>query len=131
MRSDRRLILPLFVVAALGIYFFLAPRFPRDQVVEIVLGDAAPKVRSVRIAYEDTKGDWTSEIELNFEHEPAPRVVHHETRMPDGDYKMAIDVSGTDGGTHVERRVTLAGGGSTSVDVSEAVLAELRTGADR
>ena len=115
------MILPLFAVVALGVYFFLAPRFPKDQAIEVVLGDAASKVTSVHLAFEDTKGDWTSAVELNFESKPAPRVVHHEARMPDGDYVLDIDVTGEVAATHVERKVSLRGG-TTSVDVSEAIL---------
>ncbi len=124
MRADRRLILPLFAVVALGLYFLFAPRLPKDQTVEVVLGDAASKVTSVRLAYEDPNHDWASEVEFNFASTPAPRVVHHETHMPNGDYKLSIDVTGHNGNTHVERTVSL-GGGTTSVDVASVVLAAL------
>jgi len=115
------MILPLFAVVALGVYFCLAPRFPKDQVIEVVLGDAASRVTTVRLAFEDKKGDWTSEVELNFDGRPAPRVVHHDARMPDGDYTLEIDVTGDGPEAHVERHVSLRGG-TTSVDVSEAIL---------
>lgn len=130
MKVDRRLILPLFATVALGLYFLFAPRLPKDQVVEVVLGDAAPKVTEVRLSYDDPAHDWSSEVDLSFAGKPAPRVVHHESHMPDGDYKLSIDVSGHDHGTHVERNVSLRGG-TTSVDVSEAITTALGQGALR
>ena len=130
MKADRRVILPLFAAVVLGLYFLFAPRLPREQVVEVVLGDAAPKVTEVRLAYDDSSHDWSSEVDLSFEGKPAPRVVHHESQMPDGAYKLTIDVTGRDRGTHLERNVTLAGG-TISVDVSEAITAALGQGASR
>ena len=128
MKADRRVILPLFAAVALGLYFLFAPRLPKDQTVEIVLGDAAPKVTEVRLSYDDPSHDWASEIDLSFEGKAAPRVVHHEPHMPDGDYKLSIDVSGHDHVAHVERNVSLHGG-TTSVDVSQAIMASLGQGA--
>lgn len=119
MRVDRRLILPLFAVAGLGVYFFLMPRLPKEQTVEIVLGDSAAKVDTVRISYEATTSEWSSEVELHYKG-GAPRVVHHEAKMPDGSYKLSIDVSGPGAGAHLERRAELSGG-TTSIDVSESV----------
>lgn len=131
MRADRRLILPLFAAVALGLYFLFAPRLPKDQTIEIVLGDAASKVTDVRLSYDDPRHDWASEVELSFDGKPAPRVVHHEAKMPDGDYKLSIDVSGHGSGTHVERNVSLRGG-TTSVDVSQVIVAALDArGAER
>ncbi len=125
MRADRRLVMPLFAVVAMGLYFFFSPRLPKDQTIEIVLGDAAAKVVAVRLTYEDPGSSWTSEIELNYPKKSAPRVVHHAPHMPDGDYRLAIDVTGAAGGAHVDRRVVLRGG-TTSVDVSEALALALR-----
>lgn len=52
-----------------------------------------------------------------------PRVVAHELRLPNGEYRLDIEVDTRDGRRAVQRRVTLEGG-STQVDVSTALTRE-------
>lgn len=120
MRASRRLLLPVLAVGALGAWFLFSPRLPKDQTLEIVLGDSARDVTAVRFAYEDARTDWSSEVELNFTKGRAPRVVHHEGRLPDGDYALALDVTCAEATVHADRRVSLRGG-TTSVDLSEVL----------
>lgn len=115
---------PLFALAGIGLYVLLAPKLPKTQTVELVLGGAASKVVYARMAYTNVAAAWSSEVELNYLN-GAPRVVHHETQMPDGDYDLAIDLRGKVGGAHFDRHVSLRGG-ATSVDVSEAAASALR-----
>jgi hypothetical protein len=130
VRPERRVVAPVLAVAALGLYFLFAPRLPKDQTLELVLGDASRDVTAVRVAYEDARTDWTSEVELNFEAGRAPRVVHHEAHMPDGEYVVGIDVVTAARTTHVERRVAFRGG-TTAVDVSEPLRSGNARGASR
>lgn len=120
----------LFGAVAIGAYFLLAPSFPKDQNVNVVLGDAAPQVREVTLRYDPAKGenDWSRQVTLRFDSQAgAPRVVHHQARLPDGDYVISIEARGAAGmAASTERRVQLRGESSTSVDISEAALAALR-----
>lgn len=117
----RRPILVILLVLALGAYFTLSPRLPKDQTVNIVLGDDAERVHDVTLVYtQDGESETAREATFHFEH--APRVIRHDARLPNGDYTIAVDLRGS-GSAHVERKVKLAGG-STNVDVSETKLME-------
>jgi len=124
----------LFGAVGVGAYFFLAPSLPKDQSVNVVLGDAAPNVNEVTLRYDSAKGDtdWSRQVTLRFDSSAgAPRVVHHEARLPDGEYVIAIEARGAAGtAATAERRVDLRGGSSTSIDVSEAAMAALRPRAE-
>ncbi|HEY1956656.1 MAG TPA: hypothetical protein VGH28_13645 [Polyangiaceae bacterium] len=99
-------------------YFFLAPRFPKDQSVNFVLGDSARDVTDVTVRYASTASDDVSrDVAMHFDRGRAPRVVHHEARLPDGEYLVDIDVRSARGAWTTERRVKLEGG-STNIDVS-------------
>jgi hypothetical protein len=112
----------LFGALGAGAYFLLAPRFPKDQSVNVVLGRAAPEVTDVTLHYGSASNDAVSrEVALHFDHGKAPRVVHHEARLPDGEYVVAIEVKSDRGVWSDERRVRLSGG-STSIDVSDHAL---------
>jgi hypothetical protein len=109
----------LFGALGVGAYFVLAPKFPKDQSVNVVLGDAAPSVTEVSMHYaSDQDAELARDVTLRFDKGKAPRVVHHEARLPDGDYRVAIEVRSDHVWTK-ERRVRLEGG-STSIDVAEA-----------
>lgn len=112
--------------AALGVYFILAPRWPKDQVVHIVLGDAAPRIQEVRVRYaSDAQSragqaeDWTREASFRYALNSAPRVITHEPRLPDGDYVVEIDLVSPSTPVTVRRHVALQGG-TSSIDVSRA-----------
>jgi hypothetical protein len=119
----RRLALAVLLAAAIALYLTLSPRWPKDQVLHVVLGDAAPRVTEVRVRYADATSsaeDWTREVTFRYALNSAPRVVTHETRLPDGDYVVEIDVTSSTNRTTTRRRATLHGG-TTSLDVSEEV----------
>jgi len=96
----------------------LEGRWPRDQVVHYVLGDAAAHVRRVDARWAAGKDgdDWAREASFRFTPGTAPRVVTHEPRLPDGDYTVEIELVDDGGHSRVRRRVTL-GGGVTSIDL--------------
>lgn len=99
---------------ALVAYF--ASRTPRDQRVRIVLGDRAPTVTALFVEYDSPDGEALREARMTYELGKAPRVVSLEPRLPDGDYRLKIDVDTREGRRQGERRVTL-GGGTTSVEM--------------
>ena len=110
----------LFGAVGAAAYFLLAPRFPKDQSVNVVLGDSAPDVTDLDVHYASTSSDAiTRDLSLHFERGKAPRVVHHEARLPDGDYLVDVEVKSAHGAWSEERRVHLQGGSSTSVDAAE------------
>ena len=115
----KRPLLVVLLVLALGGYFILSPRLPKDQTVNLVLGDDAEQVTDVTLRY-TAEGESETAREATFHFDHAPRVVRHDARLPNGDYMLAVDLRGQ-GAAHIERRVALAGG-STNVDVSQTKL---------
>jgi len=106
----------LFVALGAGVYFLLSPRFPKDQSVNVVLGDRAPSVTEVSVRYASQKEpDLVRDVSLHFDKGKAPRVVHHEARLPDGEYLVTIEVRGDDVWTK-ERHVHLEGGTTTQLE---------------
>jgi hypothetical protein len=146
--ASRRRLFPLGIAAVgLAVYFFLAPRAPTEQAVRIVLGDAAPRVVDLDVRYVYPGGlgvspngagaspDLTREVTFHYAPGAAPRIVSHEPKLANGDYlvQMEFGLSPASSGSAlpdatprpavtVERYVTLSGG-STSIDVSRALLA--------
>jgi hypothetical protein len=122
MKMQRTGGLLLFGALGLGAYFVLAPRFPKDQSVNVILGAAAPAVTEVSLRYtpeKDGTGEASRAATMRFDRGKAPRVVHHEARLPDGDYVVAIEVRADDVKTK-ETHVHLQGGSSTSINVEAA-----------
>jgi hypothetical protein len=99
------------------------------QHVNVVLGAGAPEVIALDLRYiaptkngaKDGDGEVAREAEFTYRPGAAPRVVSHEPRLPNGEYRLEIDVDTRDGRAAVRRQVTL-GGGSSQIDVSSAVL---------
>lgn len=128
MLQGRRRVASFAIVAVgLALLVFFTNKVPREQVVRIVLGDAAPRVTEVHVRYAertgktpDAHGDWLREASFRFTPEKAPRIVSHEPRLADGDYVVEIDVQTGEKPATIERRVTLSGG-TTSLDVSQAI----------
>jgi hypothetical protein len=131
--SSQRRLLPLGIAAAgIAVYLFLSPRAPTDQAIRIVLGDAAPQVTEVDVRYgagsgashERAAGSEEVARAVTFHYAPgaAPRIVSHEPRLANGEYVVEMEfVLAAGHRVNVERRVTLQGG-STSIDVSRAIL---------
>ena len=59
--------------------------------------------------------DLVRDVSLHFDKGKAPRVVHHEARLPDGEYLVTIEVRGDDVWTK-ERHVHLEGGTTTQLE---------------
>jgi hypothetical protein len=129
--SSQRRLFPLGIAAAgIAVYLFLSSRAPTDQAIRIILGDAAPQVTEVDMHYVAASGSpGVSPAEeaargVTFHYAPgaAPRIVSHEPRLATGEYVVEMEfVLASDHRVSVERRVTLQGG-STSIDVSRAIL---------
>jgi hypothetical protein len=117
-RSPRRRLLPLALLVAGGAAAaYLASSGPRTQHLRLVLGDGAARVDGVTVQYVTPAGEAMRESRLTFEPARAPRVVALDPELPDGDYRLEIDLDTREGRRSTERRVTL-GGGSTSVDLA-------------
>ena len=117
-RMHRAGALVLFGALGAGAYFFLSPRFPKDQSVNVVLGDRAPSVTELTMRYaSDKEPDLRRDVSFHFDQGKAPRVVHHEARLPDGDYVVSVEVHGEHTFTK-ERRVHLESGSTTQIEAS-------------
>jgi hypothetical protein len=131
----RRRVAPfLLLVAAFAVYAVLKPSLPHDQIVHVVLGDAAPRVTELSIRYgpprhgvaksEKHDVEWAREVTFHYSPPPAgagaPRIVTHDPRLPDADYLVEVEVATRNDRAFLEREVTL-GGGTTSIDVSQVV----------
>jgi hypothetical protein len=108
-----------FVLLAVGVAIaaYLFPQIPREQHVRVVLGDAAPMVTGLGIQYAGEDGEVAREAHFSYEAGTAPRIVSHEPRLRNGDYRLLIEIDARDGRRSVQRQVRL-GGGSTQIDVS-------------
>jgi hypothetical protein len=122
---DRKRLLRLLLLgAALTVVLVLGRRWPKEQTVHYVLGDSAGRVQEVDARWAESASasaeDWTREATFRYAPGQAPRVVTHEPKLPDGDYTVEIDIAAAAGRNTVRRRVTLAGG-STAIELSQAV----------
>lgn len=112
-----------FLAVGLLVAYYLRTHAPSEQHVRVVLGDQAPEVVLVDLQYLDASGELVRAAHFPYPNGAAPRVISHEPTVPNGDYILTIDVDTRDGRRAIQRRVTL-GGGSTQVDVSNALLHE-------
>lgn len=111
-----------FLLIGLAVAAYLGMRGPHEQHLRLVLGDAAPEVTGLEIQYVDQDGEVAREARLSYPAGGAPRVVSHEPELPDGTYALRVNVATRERRVPVERSVTL-GGGSTQVDLSQALKA--------
>lgn len=117
----RRRLASLAVLAAGGLVAaYLASQGPREQHVRVVLGSAAPEVTEVGMQYIAEGGELAREAQFAYAHGAAPRIVAHHPKLPNGEYRLHIDVDARGGRRAIQRRVTLEGG-STQIDVSSAL----------
>jgi hypothetical protein len=120
----RRIARVILLVAAVGIVLLLGKKWPKEQTVHYVLGDAAPRVEEVdaRWAEGRARGDdsWFREATFRYPPGGAPRVVTHEPRMPDGDYTVELEIVASNGKNVVTRHVRLEGG-VTTIDLAPSV----------
>lgn len=112
-----------FLAIGIGVTTYLAKGGPHEQHVRFVLGDSAPEVTGLEVQYVDKDGDVAREARLSYGSGQAPRVVPHEPELPDGPYKVKVDVSTRERRVSVERSVTLSGG-STQIDLGAALVRE-------
>jgi hypothetical protein len=124
---DRKRILRLlFVAAALLVAMVVLQHWPKDQTVHYVLGDGAMRVRELDARWADddasaSQEDWTRKDSFRYTQGEAPRVVTAAPHLPDGDYTVEIEILAANEHSLVKRHVTLAGSGSTSIDLGPAV----------
>lgn len=112
-----------FVAAGVGVVAFLKTRGPHEQHVRFMLGDASNEVTGLEVQYVDADGEVAREARLGYAEGKAPRVVPHDPELPDGTYKIKVDLVTRERRVSVERSVTLSGG-STQVDLAAALLRE-------
>jgi hypothetical protein len=113
----------VFLAFGLLVALYLGMQGPKEQHVRVVLGAAAPEVTSVDLQYLTSEGEVAVEARFAYPKGSAPRVVPHEPRLANGDYRLQIDVDAQGGRRAIQRQVTL-GGGSTQVDISSALARE-------
>jgi hypothetical protein len=140
--TRRRVALLVVAGTAAAVYFTLAPHWPKDNVVNVVRGNASAEVEELRVGYapaakhDGMAEDWTREAAFRFPDGSAPRVVTHEPRLADGEYVVEIEILTrsasvvADGGfeappgpvhsTLLRRRVTFQGN-TTSLDISGSI----------
>ena len=116
----------LLVAAALVVGMLLFRHWPKDQTVHYVLGDSAARVRELDARWADdeasaSREDWTRKDSFRYSQGDAPRVVTSAPRLPDGDYTVEIEILAANERNLVKRHVSLAGSGSTSIDLAPAV----------
>jgi hypothetical protein len=116
-----RIIRLLFLVFGISVALYLGTQGAQEQHVRIVLGSEAPRVVGLDLRYVAGESDVMREVHFTYPPTGAPRIVSHEPKLPNGEYKLQIDVDTREGRRGIQRRVTL-GGGSTQVDVSSALV---------
>lgn len=116
----RRLRGLLFLVFGVLVTLWFTSKGPHEQHVRFVLGARAADVTGLDVQYVEPDGEIARENRMGFEPGQAPRVVTHEPSLPDGEYRLRIDVDTREGRRSVERQVTLSGG-STSVDLATVI----------
>jgi hypothetical protein len=114
-----------FLGIGIAVTAYLAKRGPHEQHVRFMLGDAASEVTGLEVQYLDADGDVARETRLSWPSGAAPRVVPHEPELPDGAYKIKVDIGTRERRVSVERSVTLTGG-SAQVDLSAALVPSAR-----
>lgn len=119
-RGRRRLLPLALLVVGAAIAAYVGGKAPRQQHVRFVLGASATAVTGLDLQYVGEGGEPVREAHLAFELGRAPRVVSHDPSLPDGPYRLRIDVDTREGRRSGERQVTL-GGGTTSVDLSRVI----------
>jgi hypothetical protein len=119
-----------FLVFGAGVAVYLGSQGPKEQHVRVVLGSAAPDVTEVSLRYVAADGEVARVTRFAYDAGSAPRVVAHEPQLPSGDYRLEIEVGRTpraadegDSRKAIQRQVTL-GGGSTQIDISNALVRE-------
>jgi hypothetical protein len=112
----------ILLVAAVVVFALLGPKWPKDQSLRFVLGDAAARVEEISVRYAPLNDaeDWTREASFRYAAGQAPRIVSHDVRLADGDYVVEIELATKKSRVLLTRRVTLVSG-TTKLDLTEGV----------
>jgi hypothetical protein len=115
----------VLLVAALAVALLLGQKWPKDQTVHYVLGDAASRVEEIDARWGESRardegGKWFREATFRYAQGAAPRVVTHAPRMPDGDYTVELEIVASNAKNVVTRHVRLEGG-VTTIDLAPSV----------
>lgn len=113
----------MFLLAGVLVAIHLGSGGPQEQHLRVVLGAAAPDITGVGLQYVGKDDEVVRDVHFAFAKGTAPRILSHEQKLPNGEYRIQIDVDARDVRRAVQRRVTL-GGGSTQLDVSNALSRE-------
>lgn len=112
MTWRRRAAPVLLLVGGLGVYQMIGTTLPHDQDVSVDLGDLAPGVTSVQIAWTQpgSPDDSAVSTRWNFDAGSAPRRVKARARLPNGRWIADVDLArGDAGASHWSRQVDLTG----------------------
>jgi len=120
----RRKLLPVLLIAAGSVvYFSLAPGWPVDQHVRVVLGDASPRVDEVTLRFAKSHssggGDWLREVTFHYAKGGAPRIVSYEPRLASGEYLLEIEIRTEDSRVVTNERHVDLTGGTTSIELPQ------------
>jgi hypothetical protein len=122
MTWRRRAAPVLLLAAGLGAYQMIGTTLPHEQDVSLDLGDLAPGVTSVEIAWSrpGSKDDPACSTRWNFAAGKAPRRLQAKMRLSNGPWIADVDVaqSDVDVASHWSRQVDLTGD-STTLPVGE------------
>lgn len=114
-RSWARRLAPFLLLAlALILFRVVAPSFPRDHDVLYVLGDEAPRVIRLDVAWrraDRTQEEPSVSASWHFSPGKAPRRLSSTVRLPNGSWEVSALIEKVDHGTEERlRRVELEAG---------------------
>jgi hypothetical protein len=118
--NRRRLGSLVLLIAGVCLALYLSKVDPQEQHIRIVLGAKAPEVTMVALQYVAQDGEIARDARFSYRAGSAPRVIAHEPQLASGDYRIQIEVETPGGRRTIQRQATL-GGGSTQIDVSNAL----------
>jgi hypothetical protein len=124
MAVQRRLLPILVVGVGAAFYFSLAPQWPADQHLRLVLGDASSRVEEVtfRCARSEAgpRDDWLREVTYPYAKGSAPRIVSYEPRLASGEYLVEIEIHTDDARVVTLDRHVELGGRTASINLPQA-----------
>lgn len=109
----------LLLAGGVGLALYLSNTAPHEQHVRYVLGDTASDVTAVELEYTGDDGEIVRRSSMRFDRGTAPRIVTHDPKLVDGNYRVHIDIDAPSGRRTVERQIALSGG-RTTIDLAEA-----------
>ncbi len=129
MALPRRLFPILLVGAGAALYAMLAPDWPREQHLRIVLGAEQQHVVGVRVRCaregKEADGEWAREVGFQYARGHAPRIVAYDPSLASGDYLVEVEVETERAAVSTIDRHVHLGGGTTSIDLSSRTVAAI------